>query len=109
MARTKKETKKEVPAWYNEAENSIILHGEVNKITLSTDKCLAFTVETVTKTPKGNFAHQWLPCVTFDENIDLEVGDLVTVTGYLSNNNYDGKNGKVFSYQVICNEVTVAE
>lgn len=63
----------------------------------------SFRVDVARKTPKGNTAHSFINCKTFD--FEVEDGDMILGTGYISTGSYDGKNGKVYTTDVILEDI----
>lgn len=108
MARGSKADKSaKTEAWYESSENKVTLSGCVKRVLYEGEKVLIFTLETVIKTPKGNYSHQFIRVKTFDPEVEVAEGDEVGVTGYISTDSYENKKTKATEYvtEVIANEV----
>lgn len=94
--------------WFEASENAVVLHGVIKRVLCDEKKVQKFTLETVQKTPKGNWSHQFVPVVVFDKDMFEYIveGNEVVVTGYITTNSYENKKKeKVYEVTVIANEV----
>lgn len=87
--------------WFANSVNSVTLVGVVKRIIVNTDSVIKFSLDTVTETPNGKFAHSFITCTTFNTENDINEGDEVIISGYLQTNSYNGK----YSTEVIFDEV----
>jgi len=104
----KNETKKNNSVTF-EMNNTVNFNGTIKNVLSTTEKVSVYNVEIPTKSPKGNTIKAWVKVVDFNKEFDFEEGDVVTVSGALSNNVYEGKTGKVFELRVIADTIQPIE
>lgn len=98
---TKKETKK------NMVEvagiNKVCLSGLVSNVKEGKGVTI-FRLDAARETPNGNLAHSFINCKDFND-FGVEDGDLIIVEGILVTGSYDGKNGKVYTTDVVIEDI----
>lgn len=106
---TKKNTKSNVEEWFNESENKVILTGKVKRVLFDGEKVTKFTLETVQKTPKNNYAHQFINVTLFSEKDTVEEDDIITLEGYITTESYGEGKKKKYTTTVVTNEIASVE
>lgn len=107
---TKKTSKKATnEEWFNESVNEVSLMGKVKRVLFDGEKVTKFTLETVTKTPNNNYAHQFINVTLFSESETVEEGEFYHIEGYITTESYgEGKNKK-YTTTVVANELELVE
>lgn len=108
MAKTKGTSKKEETKFIV-CENSVVLSGKIDKILVSTDKVVIMTIDSTSKTSKGNVAHTWVTVCEFNPEMEYETGDFVEVHGYLNTDSYTKDGKKIYQLRVIADEISVVD
>lgn len=113
MATKKKGTsnkKQEAESWYDESINSVELKGKVKRVLYDGDSVCKFTLETVNKTPKDNYAHHFITVTLFSGVISVEEDDIIHIEdGYITTQSYGEGKKKSYTTTVICNTLEFIE
>lgn len=110
MKKTNSNTKTNTKPTLNEVvgDAAVMITGKVIEGSIRQGNGVqSFRVDVARKTPKGNIAHSFINCKTFD--FEVEDGDMILGTGYISTGSYDGKNGKVYTTDVILDNIKAWE
>ncbi|MBO7734142.1 MAG: hypothetical protein J6S67_16380 [Methanobrevibacter sp.] len=111
-ARTnKKEAKEEKRILNNVAgDATVVLTGQVmaNSIRVG-NGVQSFRLDVAMKTPNGKLAHSFISCKYFGSDWDITEGEYLMIQGYIQTGSYDGKNGKVYTTDVVCEKIDTWE
>lgn len=109
MATKSKKKTNNVEDWFEESANEVTLTGKVKRVLFDGDKVTKFTLETVTKTPKDNYAHQFINVTLFSESETVEEDDIITLDGYITTESYGEGKKKKYTTTVVTNKIIAVE
>ena len=99
---TKGMTVEEADKAYNGLVNNVVLHCEVTKVVLNSDKVNKYSVKVPGNTSKGNLCWAYIIITEFSDQESYEVGTKLEITAHLASSMYKDKTGNnKFSTDII--------
>ena len=84
--------------------NQVIITGEVSKVVRATDKIATFSIKCVAG--KGDKTYTCYPTIKWFNPSDVVAeGDKVMIEGHIMTGSYDGKNGKVYTTDIVVDSI----
>lgn len=108
----KEETKEAKKMTLNEVagDAQVVLTGRVMENSIHPGNGVqAFRLDVARKTPNGKFAHSFISCKYFGSDWDITEGEYLMIQGYIQTGSYEGKNGKVYTTDVVCEKIDTWE
>lgn len=108
----KEETKEEKKITLNEVagDATVVLTGRVMANSQHTGKGVQlFRLDVAMKTPNGKLAHSFISCKYFGDAWEVTEGEYLMIQGYIQTGSYEGKNGKVYTTDVVCEKIDTWE
>lgn len=111
-ARTNTNKKKEKKSTLNNVagDATVVLTGQVmaNSIRVG-NGVQSFRLDVAMKTPSGKLAHSFISCKYFGSDWDISEEEYLMIQGYIQTGSYEGKNGKVYTTDVVCEKIDTWE
>lgn len=89
---------------------TVVLTGQVmEKSVRQGNGVQSFRLDVAMKTPSGKLAHSFISCKYFGDGWDVAEGEYLMIQGYIQTGSYEGKNGKVYTTDVVCEKIDTWE
>lgn len=89
---------------------TVVLTGKVMEKSIHVGNGVqAFRLDVAMKTPNGKLAHSFISCKYFGSDWDISEGEYLMIQGYIKTGSYEGKNGKVYTTDVVCEKIDTWE
>lgn len=89
---------------------TVVLTGQVMANSIRAGKGVqSFRLDVAMKTPNGKLAHSFISCKYFGSDWDISEGEYLMIQGYIQTGSYEGKNGKVYTTDVVCEKIDAWE
>lgn len=89
---------------------TVVLNGKVMEKSIHVGNGVqSFRLDVAMKTPNGKLAHSFISCKYFGSDWDITEGEYLMIQGYIQTGSYEGKNGKVYTTDVVCEKIDTWE
>ena len=89
---------------------AVVLTGQVMAKSIHVGNGVqSFRLDVARKTPSGKLAHSFISCKYFGSDWDITEGEYLMIQGYINTGSYEGKNGKVYTTDVVCEKIDTWE
>lgn len=89
---------------------TVVLTGKVMEKSIKVGNGVqSFRLDVAMKTPNGKLAHSFISCKYFGSDWDITEGEYLMIQGYIQTGSYEGKNGKVYTTDVVCEKIDTWE
>lgn len=89
---------------------TVVLTGQVMAKSIHVGNGVqSFRLDVAMKTPNGKLAHSFISCKYFGSDWDISEGEYLMIQGYIQTGSYEGKNGKVYTTDVVCEKIDTWE